>query len=111
MECCDKLEPDDIYIRVNFSNYYLSASIIIIDVLLYGKQYVEISYASEPNKDGEKDDPVKETYFWTKNEPWKAIKGDDDVCMILTELWMLCLPCAYYVRCRKRLKNLTLYAQ
>ena len=39
-------------------------------------QPVRISYASEKNVDGKLDDPVKDTYFYTKSEPWKAIKGD-----------------------------------
>ena len=39
-------------------------------------QPVKISYASEKNAEGKLDDPVKDTYFYTKSEPWKAIKGD-----------------------------------
>ena len=41
-------------------------------------QTVQISYASEKNKAGKKDyDPVKESYFYTKEEPWKPISGND----------------------------------
>ena len=36
-------------------------------------QSVQISYASEKNEDGQMDDPVKQSYFYTKEEPWKAI--------------------------------------
>ena len=40
-------------------------------------QPVTISYASEKNRQGILDDPVKDTYFYTKTKPWLAIKGDD----------------------------------
>ena len=36
-------------------------------------QCVEITYASEKTID----DPVKVTYFYNKEEPWKAIRGDN----------------------------------
>lgn len=41
-------------------------------------QSVQISYASEKNEDGQMDDPVKQSYFYTKEEPWKAIPYTSD---------------------------------
>lgn len=40
---------------------------------------MQISYASEKDKDGKKDDPVKVTYFYAKETPWEAFPGDDPV--------------------------------
>lgn len=40
-------------------------------------QTVQISYASEKNKDsGKMDDPVIVAYFYTKEKPWEAFSGD-----------------------------------
>ena len=40
-------------------------------------QTVQISYASEKNRDsGKMDDPVKVAYFYTKEKPWEAFSGD-----------------------------------
>ena len=49
-------------------------------------QYVEISYASEQNK---YEDPILKTYFYKKDEPWKAIRGDDDVWYFNIEVKVL----------------------
>ena len=79
---------------------------VFIKVYIY-MQPVTISYASEENDQGILDDPVKDTYFYTKAKPWQAIKGDDVSNMrkwcsnYLTSLCML-----YSLR----LKNLSLCA-
>lgn len=80
LKCCEPhgdlpitVTVDDIYLRVKYLVtllwWELHQSVYI--------QPVTISYASEKNDQGILDDPVKDTYFYKKTKPWKAIKGDD----------------------------------